>query len=89
MIIVTFHQLTDALMFEERAKKEDSEFRLIPVPRKISSSCGLSAQTSMDIEKIKEILSSENIESDGIYKEEDGDYLKLDWCRSGDLFFYL
>lgn len=78
MIIVTFHQLTDALIFEERAKKEEPEFRLIPVPRKISSSCGLSAQTGMELEKVKEILSSENIESDGIYKEDNGEYLKLD-----------
>lgn len=77
MIVVTFHQLTDALMFEESAKKNEPEFRLIPVPRKISSSCGLAARTAMSVEDVKKILAEEGIDSDGIYKEENNDYLKL------------
>lgn len=77
MIVVTFHQLTDALMFEESAKKNEPEFRLIPVPRKISSSCGLAARTAMSIEGIQKILDAEGIESDGIYKEDNNEYLKL------------
>lgn len=77
MIVVTFHQLTDALMFEESAKKNELEFRLIPVPRKISSSCGLAARTAMSIEDVQKILDAEGIESDGIYKEDNNEYLKL------------
>lgn len=77
MIVVTFHQLTDALMFEESAKKSEPEFRLIPVPRKISSSCGLAARTAMSIEEVQKILDAEGIESDGIYKEDNNEYLKL------------
>lgn len=77
MIVVTFHQLTDALMFEESAKKKEPEFRLIPVPRKISSSCGLAARTAMSIEEVQKILDAEGIESDGIYKEDNNEYLKL------------
>lgn len=77
MIVVTFHQLTDALMFEESAKKKEPEFRLIPVPRKISSSCGLAARTALSIEDVQKILDAEGIESDGIYKEDNNEYLKL------------
>lgn len=77
MIVVIFHQLTDALMFEESAKKKEPEFRLIPVPRKISSSCGLAARTAMSIEDVQKILDAEGIESDGIYKEDNNEYLKL------------
>lgn len=77
MIVVTFHQLTDALMFEESAKKKEPEFRLIPVPRKISSSCGLAARTTMSVEDVQKILDAEGIESDGIYKEDNNEYLKL------------
>lgn len=77
MIVVTFHQLTDALMFEESAKKKEPEFRLIPVPRKISSSCGLAARTAMSIEDVQKILDAEGIESDGIYKEDNNEYIKL------------
>ena len=77
MIVVTCHHLTDALMFEESAKKKEPEFRLIPVPRKISSSCGLAARTAMSIEDVQKILDAEGIESDGIYKEDNNEYLKL------------
>lgn len=77
MIVVTFHQLTDALMFEESAKKKEPEFRLIPVPRKISSSCGLAARTAMSVEDVQKILDAEGIEFDGIYKEDNNEYLKL------------
>ncbi|MFR7835579.1 MAG: DUF3343 domain-containing protein [Ezakiella sp.] len=77
MIVVTFHQLTDALMFEESAKKKEPEFRLIPGPRKISSSCGLAARTAMSVEDVQKILDAEGIESDGIYKEDNNEYLKL------------
>ena len=77
MIVVTFHQLTDALMFEESAKKKEPEFRFIPVPRKISSSCGLAARTAMSVEDVQKILDAEGIESDGIYKEDNNEYLKL------------
>ncbi len=77
MIVVTFHQLTDALMFEESAKKKEPEFRLIPVPRKISSSCGLAARTAMSVEDVQKILDAEGIESDGIYKEDNNEYIKL------------
>lgn len=47
------------------------------MPRKISSSCGLAARTAMSIEDVKKILAEEGIDSDGIYKEENNDYLKL------------
>ena len=77
MIVLTFQQLTDALMFEESAKKKEPEFRLIPVPRKISSSCGLAARTAMSVEDVQKILDAEGIESDGIYKEDNNEYIKL------------
>ncbi|MCI6609701.1 MAG: DUF3343 domain-containing protein [Ezakiella sp.] len=77
MIIITFHQLTDALMFEDAAKKFEKDFRLIPVPRKISSSCGLSGKSSLPIEDIKSILEEKKIDFDGIYLEEGDNYTKL------------
>lgn len=78
MIIITVHQLTDALLLEEKAKEVEPDFRLIPVPRAISSSCGLAGKSNLEISKIKEILSQNKIEPDGIYKQEGAIYEKVD-----------
>ena len=39
--IVTFHTTADAMAMEEACKEENAPGRLIPVPRVISSGCGL------------------------------------------------
>ena len=41
-IIVTFETTTAAMAFESEAKKRQIGGRLIPVPREITSGCGLS-----------------------------------------------
>ena len=41
-IIVTFETTTAAMAFESEAKKRHIGGRLIPVPREITSGCGLS-----------------------------------------------
>lgn len=75
-MIITFHQLTEALSFEKYCKQNDVKVRLIPVPRAISSSCGLSAKLD-DIENIKDKLEQEDIEYDEIYLEKNGLYEKI------------
>lgn len=75
-MIITFHQLTEALSFEKYCKQKDIKVRLIPVPRAISSSCGLSAKLD-DIENIKDKLEQEDIEYDEIYLEKNGLYEKI------------
>lgn len=75
-MIITFHQLTEALTFEKYCKQNDVKVRLIPVPRAISSSCGLSAKLD-DIENIKDKLEQEDIEYDEIYLEKNGLYEKI------------
>lgn len=75
-MIITFHQLTEALSFEKYCKQNDIKVRLIPVPRAISSSCGLSAKLD-DIENIKDKLEQEDIEYDEIYLEKNGLYEKI------------
>ena len=40
-LIVTFHTTADAMAMEKACKEEKAPGRLIPVPRVISSGCGL------------------------------------------------
>ena len=77
MYIITVHQLTDALLLEEKAKAVEPEFRLIPVPRAISSSCGLAGKTELEPEEIKKILTENKIDADGIYKQNGESYEKI------------
>ena len=41
-LIITFHTTADAMAMEKACKDADAPGRLIPVPRLISSGCGLS-----------------------------------------------
>jgi len=77
MYIITVHQLTDALLLEEKAKAVEPEFRLIPVPRAISSSCGLAGKTDLEPDKIKNLLETNQIDADGIYKQNGESYEKI------------
>lgn len=41
-LVITFHTTAEAIALESACKKESIPGRLIPVPRQISSGCGLS-----------------------------------------------
>lgn len=56
-LIVTFHTTADAMAMEKACKEENAPGRLIPVPRVISSGCGLAWCVGLeDKETIKEVL---------------------------------
>ncbi|HHU33327.1 MAG: DUF3343 domain-containing protein [Zhaonellaceae bacterium] len=66
--VATFHSVHDALHFEKIVKAEGHKIRLIPVPREISSSCGISAKFSPELrEQIEAIIKKEQLEVEGIY----------------------
>jgi len=68
-ILFTFHSTHLALEFERTLKSEDIFVKLIPVPRKISSSCGLAGKIKEDeLTEIKNICDKKNIEYEEIYK---------------------
>lgn len=46
--VVTFHSVHDALYFEKSLKKLSLDLQMIPVPREISSSCGIAAKFSLE-----------------------------------------
>lgn len=46
--VVTFHSVSQALAFEKKMLADGGDIRMIPVPRIISSSCGIAARIASD-----------------------------------------
>lgn len=47
-LVLTFDSVNYAMQAEKAFKEDEVEFKTIPTPREISSSCGLSIVTSLD-----------------------------------------
>lgn len=70
-ILITFHTTHNVLTLEKYAKKEKVEGRIVPVPRKLSASCGLSWMGPSETEEtLKEIIEKYQIDFDKIYRIE-------------------
>jgi homoaconitase/3-isopropylmalate dehydratase large subunit len=66
--VVIFYSTSGAIKTESLAKKQGLIVKLIPVPRHLSSDCGICLSfNSGDIQKIEKILSDNKIEFDDIY----------------------
>ena len=70
-MVITFHTTAEAIAMEKACKDAGIPGRLIPVPRQISSGCGLS--WSMPVEWNREI--EKFMESHGLGFEMAGEYL--------------
>lgn len=69
--IVTFNTTTEAIAFEETAKKYGLEGRLIPVPVVITSTCGLAWRENINNRAmVEDILEKHKIGYGKIYKLE-------------------
>ncbi|KNF07195.1 protein of unknown function DUF3343 [Gottschalkia purinilytica] len=69
--IVTFHITQHSLIFEKILKDKGLEVQLMPVPRQISSSCGISAKVSCNKKaKILQLCKDEDIHIDSFHRVE-------------------
>ena len=67
--VVIFYSTSAAIRAESLTKKANLKIKLIPVPRHLSSDCGICLQfNSADKQKIEEILKENKIEYENIYK---------------------
>lgn len=67
--IVIFYSTSAAIRAESLAQKVNLKVKLIPVPRNLSSDCGICLQfNNEDKQSIKEILVERKIEYDDIYE---------------------
>ena len=69
---VTFPTTYFAIRAESLLKVEDFSFKMVPVPRVISSSCGTALRCSCeDLSLIRNYLMNNMLELDGFYKLEE------------------
>jgi len=67
--VVIFYSTSAAIRAESLAKRNKLMVKLIPVPRNLSSDCGICLQfNNEDKQRIKEILVERKIEYDDIYE---------------------
>ncbi len=67
---MTFKSVSYAMKVETALKKNNIQFKMIPVPRSISSSCGLCIRFFKDdIEKLKAIIENNNLVYENIYMQ--------------------
>jgi len=67
--VVIFYSTSAAIRAESLARKDKLIVKLIPVPRNLSSDCGICLRfNNEDKQKIKEILKENKIEYENIYK---------------------
>lgn len=56
--VVLFYTHSGAIKFDRKAKKKGYRVELMPVPRKLSSNCGVSAKIQLD-SSINELIDEE------------------------------
>lgn len=77
--VFILYSIYNVMKAEKFLKKENIEVDLIPVPRKISSDCGMAVELENDNkDKTKDVLTINNIEIAGIYLREGESFKKVE-----------
>ena len=67
--VVLFHSITGALQAEKRLKGKGVAIKLIPVPRQLSSDCGVCLRFQSDDEaEVRRALEEDRIDIQGIHE---------------------
>ena len=66
--VVLLHSVSEALRAEKLLKAESVSIKLIPVPRHLSSDCGICVRVERENEsKVEKVLTEKNLQIQGIY----------------------
>ncbi len=69
--VATFYSTNYALKCERLLKNKDIDIKLIPVPRQVSSNCGLAARlTPQNLPDFMELYKEGLVEVEGLYSVE-------------------
>ncbi|QSX06119.1 DUF3343 domain-containing protein [Sedimentibacter sp. zth1] len=67
--LMTFKSITFVMQFEKLMKTNNMEVKIIPVPRSISTSCGMCGKFDMSIKNnIMKICRNNNVNYDNVYE---------------------
>ncbi|MDO9574578.1 MAG: DUF3343 domain-containing protein [Candidatus Contubernalis sp.] len=85
--VATFYSTNYALKCEKNLKKSSVNIKLIPVPRQVSSNCGLAARMDMDaLTAFLNLLKEGVIEVEDLFSvEKEGKNLKFTPLNNGEL----
>jgi hypothetical protein len=68
-LIISFESANFAMQTEAVLKNEHIALQIMPTPREITLSCGLSIKTSVDnLDKIKQLVNEKRIQIKELYK---------------------
>ncbi len=76
-IIITFLSHYDAINFYTKNQTNYDEIKVLPVPRKISSSCGSCVRLISDLT----LMDFDLFEYESVYKVVDNNYIKVIDCE--------
>jgi hypothetical protein len=66
--VATFHSVSQALRFEKLLQQRELQVKMIPVPRIISSSCGIAARfADEELPRVKALLIKGEAEAERVY----------------------
>lgn len=71
--VVLFFTHSGAITFKRKLEKQGIQYELMPVPRKLSSNCGISAK--IQYEHSTTYLLDQNVES--VYLVQNGEYIRI------------
>ena len=69
MLVISFNSTHHAMFAEKMLKKAEINIMVVPTPRQIDKSCGISIKINdEDMQKSSETIAKYNIELKGIYR---------------------
>lgn len=68
-VVVTFHTTAGAMALERACKQQGIEGRLFPIPRELSSDCGIAWQSAPTLRTaLEQMIQEQTLEISGIYE---------------------
>ncbi len=76
--VAIFHSIHRVLKAEKILKQASVDFLLIPVPRQLTSDCGLALRFSPETkDQLLEVLSAQELSPVELHQRKDGQYLDI------------
>jgi len=78
-LVAIFHSIHRVMKAEKVLKQAGADFLLIPVPRQLTSDCGLAIRYApAERERVEEVLSREGLQPAELYCREGKSYRRLE-----------
>lgn len=84
-LVAIFHSIHRVMRAEKLLKQQRAEILLIPVPRQLTSDCGLAIRyPQSERERVEKILAEAGLTAAETYRRQGAEYLLLEAGNPGD-----